>query len=58
MGFVTAISNNLRRRDGVEFYDFTVAQHSRNYCAKVSDSENGWATVVVNNSNPVFAVVN
>ncbi len=24
------------------YYDITIAQHSSNYCAKVSSSENGW----------------
>ncbi len=57
MAFVTATSNNVYSTNGESFFDFKVAQHSKEYNAWVHSSTNGWDEIKSVSPNVVFAVV-
>lgn len=42
MGFVTATSTNLKKTNGVTYYDFKIAQHTGDYHRWVSHANNHW----------------
>lgn len=58
MGFVTAKSTGKKKTNGVTYYDFKVAQHTKNYHQWVSHKDNGWETLKSNYPKVKFSVVN
>jgi len=55
-GFVTAADSYAATYNGKYYYDYKVAQHSTNYHAWTSTSENGWENIE-NNSGAMYGVL-
>lgn len=57
MAFVTAKYNESYTTNGVEYYDFKIAQHSADYHLKVTNAKNNWEKLD-RDKKTVFAIVN
>lgn len=57
MAFVTSKSSKLKKTNGVSYYDFRIAQHSKEYNALVSEAENAWEKIKASYPSVRFAIV-
>lgn len=57
MAFVTAKYNESYTTNGVEYYDFKIAQYSADYHLKVTNAKNNWEKLD-RDKKTVFAIVN
>ena len=57
LGFVTKAYNKRVKTNGVTYYDFKVAQHSKEYHRKVSHKNNGGETLKKSYPNIRYAII-
>jgi len=58
MAFVTSGERSADKGKYKNYYNIQIAQHSNEYCAWISDKENGWESIKTNHKNAVFLIVN